>query len=46
MSAQVYLARLVVEGRAHQGVHGASQRTSGLTRQERRLRRAIEDRKH
>ena len=45
MSAQLYLSRLVDEGRADRGLHRASLRTSGLTRQERRLRRALEDRK-
>ena len=42
MSAQMYLARLIEEGRADRGVHRASLRSSGLT--PRRLRR-IEDRK-
>ena len=46
MSAQLYLSRLVDEGRADRAVHRASLRTSGLTRQVRRLRRALEDRKY
>jgi hypothetical protein len=46
MSAQLYLSRLIDEGRADRGVHRASLRTGGLTRAERRLRRALEDRKH
>jgi hypothetical protein len=46
MSAQLYLARLVDEGRADRGLHRGSLRTSGLSRQERRQRRALEDRKH
>ena len=46
MSAQLYLSRLVDEGRADRGLHRSSLRTSGLTRQERRIRRALEDRKH
>jgi hypothetical protein len=45
MSAQLYLSRLVDEGRPDRGAHRASQRTSGLTRHQRRLRRALEDRK-
>ena len=45
MSAQLYLSRLIEEGRADRGPHRASLRTKGLTRQERRLRRALEDRK-
>ena len=45
MSAQLYLSRLVDEGRADRGLHRESLRTSGLARQERRLRRALEDRK-
>jgi hypothetical protein len=45
MSAQLYIYRLIDEGRADRGVHRASLRTSGLTRQERRQRRALEDRK-
>jgi hypothetical protein len=46
MSAQLYLSRLIDEGRADRGSHRASLRTSGLTRQVRRLRRAREDRKY
>ena len=46
MSAQLYLARLIDEGRADRGLHRGSLRTGGLTRQERRTRRALEDRKH
>jgi hypothetical protein len=46
MSAQLYLSRLVDEGRADRGPHRASLRTSGLTRRQRRLLRALEDRKH
>jgi hypothetical protein len=46
MSAQLYLSRLVDEGRADRGPRRASLRTSGLTRLERRLRRALEDRKN
>jgi hypothetical protein len=46
MSAQLYLAQLIDEGRADRGLHRSSLRTSGLTRQQRRLRRALEDRKH
>ena len=46
MSAQVYLARLMSEGRVNREPHTASLRTQGLTRQERRIRRALEDRKH
>ena len=46
MSAQLYLSRLVDEGRADRGGHRGQQRTSGLTRLERRVRRALEDRKH
>ena len=46
MSAQLYLARLVDEGRADRALHRSSLRTSGLSRQERRVRRALEDRKH
>ncbi len=46
MSAQLYLSRLIDEGRADRGNQRASLRTSGLTRLERRLRRALEDRKH
>ena len=45
MSAQLYLARLVDEGRTDRALHRASLRTNGLTRQERRVRRALEDRK-
>lgn len=45
MSAQLYLARLIEEGRTDRGVHRASLRSGGLTRRERRLRRALEDRK-
>ena len=45
MSAQLYLARLVDEGRADRGLHRESLRTGGLTRHERRVRRAHEDRK-
>ncbi len=45
MSAQLYLARLIEEGRTDRGVHRASLRSGGLTRHERRLRRALEDRK-
>jgi hypothetical protein len=46
MSAQLYLSLLVDEGRTDRGLHRASLRTGGLTRQERRKRRALEDRKH
>jgi len=46
MSAQLYLSRLIDEGRTDRGIHRASLRTGGLTRKVRRLRRAIEDRKH
>jgi hypothetical protein len=46
MSAQLYLSRLIDEGRADRGPHQASLRTSGVARWERRLRRALEDRKH
>jgi hypothetical protein len=46
MSAQLYLSRLVDEGRADRGLHRDSLRTSGLTRRQRRLKRALEDRKH
>jgi hypothetical protein len=46
MSAQLYLSRLVDEGRADKSLHRGSLRTSGLTLQQRRLRRALEDRKH
>jgi hypothetical protein len=46
MSAQLYLYRLVEEGRADRGPHRGSLRTRGLTRHERRVRRALEDRKH
>jgi hypothetical protein len=46
MSAQLYLSRLVDEGRADRGLHRELLRTSGLTRQQRRVRRALEDRKH
>jgi hypothetical protein len=45
MSAQLYLARLIDEGRADRGIHRASLRRRGLTRQERRIRRALEDAK-
>ena len=45
MSAQMYLARLIDEGRADRGVNSAPLRRGGLTRQERRIRRALEDRK-
>ena len=45
MSAQLYLSRLVDEGRADRGPHRGSLRSSGLTRQQRRMRRALEDRK-
>jgi hypothetical protein len=49
MSAQLYLSRLVDEGRADRGSqcgqHRGSLRTSGLRRQQRRMRRALEDRK-
>jgi hypothetical protein len=45
MSAQLYLYRLVEEGRADRGVHRVSLRTSGLTWRERRQRRALEHRK-
>jgi hypothetical protein len=45
MSAQLYLSRLIEEGRADRGLHRASLRNGGLTRHERRLRRAHEDRK-
>ena len=45
MSAQLYLARLIEEGRADRGLHRASLRSGGLSRSERRLRRALEDRK-
>jgi hypothetical protein len=46
MSAQLYLSRLVEDGRADRSLFRGSLRTSGLTRQQRRLRRALEDRKH
>jgi hypothetical protein len=46
MSAQLYLSRLVDDGRADRSALRGSLRTSGLTRQQRRLRRALEDRKH
>jgi hypothetical protein len=46
MSAQLYLSRLIDEGRADRGPHRAAQRTSGLIRLERRVRRALELRKH
>ena len=46
MSAQLYLSRLIDEGRDDRGPHRAGLRTSGLSRQKRRLRRALEDRKH
>jgi hypothetical protein len=46
MSAQLYLSRLVDEGRADRGLHRESLRTSGLTRQQRRLKRVLDDRKH
>ncbi len=45
MSAQLYVSRLVDEGRADRGLHRASMRNGGLTRHERRVRRAAEDRK-
>jgi hypothetical protein len=45
MSAQLYLARLIDEGRSDRGIHRAPLRRGGLTRQERRIRRALEDRK-
>ena len=45
MSAQLYLSRLVDEGRADRGLHVVSLRNHGLTRHERRVRRAHEDRK-
>jgi hypothetical protein len=45
MSAQLYLSQLVIEGRADR-VHRSQPRNSGLTRLERRLRPALEDRKH
>jgi hypothetical protein len=45
MSAQLYLARLIEEGRADRGPHAASLRTEGLTRHERRIRRALQQRK-
>jgi hypothetical protein len=45
MSAQLYLARLIDEGRPDRGPRRAPLRRSGLTRQERRIRRALEDRK-
>jgi hypothetical protein len=44
MSAQLYLSRLVDEGRAHGGHHRASLRTGELTRRE-RVRRALKHRK-
>ena len=46
MSAQLYLSRLVDEGRADRALHRAPLRTSGLARLERRVRRALEHRKH
>jgi hypothetical protein len=46
MSAQLYLSRLVDEGRADRGLHREPLRASGLTRQQRRLKRALEGRKH
>jgi hypothetical protein len=45
MSAQLYLSRLVDEGRADRALHPGSLRTGGLTRLG-RLRRALEHRKH
>jgi hypothetical protein len=45
MSAQLYLSRLVEDGRADRGPHRSSLRTSGPTRQQRRRMRALEDRK-
>jgi hypothetical protein len=46
MSAQLYLSRLIDDGRADRGLHRGSLRNNGLTRQERRVLRAHEDRKH
>ncbi|HEX5088438.1 MAG TPA: hypothetical protein VFV89_11570 [Nocardioides sp.] len=46
MSAQLYLSRLVEDGRTDRSTPRVPLRTSGLTRQQRRLRRALEDRKH
>jgi hypothetical protein len=46
MSAQLYLSRLVDEGRADRTPHRAALQDSGLARLERRLRRALEHRKH
>lgn len=45
MSAQLYLARLIDEGRTDRGPHRAALRHGGLSRAERRLRRALEDTK-
>ena len=45
MSAQLYLARLIDEGRSDRGVRRSPLRTGGLTRRERRLRRAAENRR-
>ncbi len=45
MSAQLYLSRLVDEGRADRSHGRGSLRTGGLTRLE-RFRRALEHRKH
>ncbi len=46
MSAQLYLSRLVEEGRSDRVHHRASQRNGGLFRLEQRIRRALELRKH
>jgi hypothetical protein len=46
MSAQLYLSRLVDDGRTDRSTLRGSLRTGRLTRQRRRLRRAHEDRKH
>jgi hypothetical protein len=46
MSAQLYLSRLVEDGRHDRAHHRAPQRTGGLARLEQRVRRALELRKH
>jgi len=46
MSAQLYLSRLVDEGRSDRVHHRVAQRNGGLVRLERRIRRALELRKH
>ncbi len=46
MSAQLYLARLIDEGRRDRGPNSPRWRSERLTdRQQRRIRRAFEDRK-